>query len=419
MSRRSAPMNTDEKQLPEGWKWKKLGDVCEVQRGLTYSGKDTVDISNQVVLRATNIDLGSGNLIFDELKYLREDLEVKPIYSLRKNSLLVCFSSGSKSHLGKIAIVNDNYPNFYFGGFIGQITPTKSINSMYLFYCLLSESYKKYISSLTDGVNINNLKASELKAFPIPLPPLTEQKRIVAILDEIFAAIDKAKANVEKNLANAKELFESYLNGIFTNPGEDWGEKKLGEVCEFVRGPFGGSLKKSIFKPNGYAVYEQQHAINDQFEYIRYFIDEKKFNEMKRFELKSGDLIMSCSGTMGRTAIVPDNLHKGIINQALLKLTTKNNLSVRFLKLWMASNDFLKQIAIHSQGAAIKNVSSVKTLKKIKLKLPSKKTQSELIKKAYYFSEESLKLKEIYNDKISALEELKKSILKQAFEGKL
>src|SRR3989338_4886322 len=78
--------------------------------------------------------------------------------------------------------------------------------------------------------------------------------------------------------------------------------KKLGEVCEFVRGPFGGSLKKDIFKPEGYAVYEQQHAIYDQFEDIRYFIDEKKFNEMKRFELKSGDLIMSCSGTMGKMA---------------------------------------------------------------------------------------------------------------------
>jgi hypothetical protein len=91
---------------------------------------------------------------------------------------------------------------------------------------------------------------------------------------------------------------------------KNWEKKKLGDVCGFVRGPFGGSLKKNIFKADGYAVYEQQHAIYDQFEDIRYFIDENKFNEMRRFELKSGDLIMSCSGTMGKIAIVPENIKK-------------------------------------------------------------------------------------------------------------
>ena len=93
---------------------------------------------------------------------------------------------------------------------------------------------------------------------------------------------------------------------------KNWEKKKLGDICGFVRGPFGGSLKKSIFKLEGYAVYEQQHAIYDQFEDIRYFIDEDKFNDMKRFELKSGDLIMSCSGTMGKIAIVPENIQKGM-----------------------------------------------------------------------------------------------------------
>src|SRR5690606_11385888 len=116
---------------------------------------------------------------------------------------------------------------------------------------------------------------------------------------------------------------------------KNWEKRKLVEVCNFVRGPFGGSLKKNIFKSDGYAVYEQQHAIYNQFEDIRYFIDENKFNEMKRFELKSGDLIMSCSGTMGKIAIVPENIKRGIINQALLKLTpSPKKISTVFLKLW-------------------------------------------------------------------------------------
>jgi type I restriction enzyme S subunit len=74
---------------------------------------------------------------------------------------------------------------------------------------------------------------------------------------------------------------------------EGWTRKSLGEICEFVRGPFGGSLKKSVFVPNGFAVYEQQHAIYDQFNNIRYFIDDAKFQEMQRFELRLKDLIMS------------------------------------------------------------------------------------------------------------------------------
>ncbi|MFY0674512.1 MAG: restriction endonuclease subunit S [Bacteroidia bacterium] len=404
--------------MNESWEIKDLGSVCHVQRGLTYSGKDTVDISDQVVLRATNIDLGTGKLIFDELKYLREDLEIKPIYSLKKNSLLICFSSGSKSHLGKIALVNDDYPNFYFGGFIGQINPSDKIDSKYLFYCLSSEAYKDYISNLTDGVNINNLKATDLKAFQIPLPPLPEQQRIVSILDRAFAAIDKAKANAEQNLKNAKELFESYLEGVFENG--KWELKKWGELCDFVRGPFGGSLKKSVFKESGFAVYEQKHAIHDHFNQLRYFIDEEKFNEMKRFELLPGDIIMSCSGvTLGRVAVVPEGIPRGVINQALLKLTPKKNVSVHFIKYWLRSNIFQKIIFDYAGGAAIPNVPSAKILKEILIPFPLLKEQERIVSQIEIVLSESKKLESIYQKKMDDLEELKKSILQKAFAGEL
>ena len=118
---------------------------------------------------------------------------------------------------------------------------------------------------------------------------------------------------------------------------EGWESRSLGDVCEFVRGPFGGSLTKSCFRSSGFAVYEQQHAIYNQFNDIRYFIDEEKFREMQRFELRPGDLIMSCSGTMGKAAIAPEGIGPGIINQALLKLRPRKDISVEFLKLWMDS----------------------------------------------------------------------------------
>ena len=114
-----------------------------------------------------------------------------------------------------------------------------------------------------------------------------------------------------------------------------WQLRKLGDVCRSVRGPFGGSLKKSVFVADGYAVYEQSHAIYEQFEEIRYFVEDDKFREMQRFEIHSNDLIMSCSGTMGKVAIVPEGIRRGIINQALLKLSPSSAISSHFLKYWM------------------------------------------------------------------------------------
>ncbi len=160
---------------------------------------------------------------------------------------------------------------------------------------------------------------------------------------------------------------------------KNWEKKKLGDVCSFVRGPFGGSLKKNIFKQDGYAVYEQQHAIYDQFDDVRYFIDEKKFNEMKRFELNSGDLIMSCSGTMGKIAIVPENIKRGIINQALLKLSPSKKVSNIFLKLWMQSESFQNSLKEYAGGAAIQNVASVAILKQIEIPLPPLPEQRRIV----------------------------------------
>lgn len=160
---------------------------------------------------------------------------------------------------------------------------------------------------------------------------------------------------------------------------EGWENKKLSEICGFVRGPFGGSLKKNIFRLDGYAVYEQQHAIYDQFDDIRYFIDETKFNEMKRFVLNSGDLIMSCSGTMGKIAIVPANIKEGIINQALLKLTPSKKVDTVYLKLWLESDSFQESINKHSGGAAIQNVASVAILKQIEIQLPPLPEQQRIV----------------------------------------
>ena len=291
------------------------------------------------------------------------------------------------------------------------LQPKKLLDPRFFYYFLQNVDLK----NLGYARHYRLLKEIEI-SYPESLP---EQHRIVKILDEVFADVAKAKENAEKNLQNAKELFESYLQSVFANPGKDWEEKRLGEVCDFVRGPFGGSLKKSIFKKEGYVVYEQQHAIYNQFTKVRYFIDEKKFNEMKRFELKSGDLIMSCSGTMGKIAIAPDDIKRGIINQALLKLSPSKNLLNVFLKNWIESGVFQDDLKIYTKGAAIKNIVSVKILKGIKILVPKIQEQKTIVKKIAALSAETKKLEVIYKQKLADLEELKKSVLKKAFNGEL
>ena len=406
----------DNSELPKGWEIKKLGDVCEVQRGLTYSGKDAVDFSNNIVLRATNINLKNCSLDFSELKYLRNDFSIQEKYKLKKGSLLICFSSGSKSHLGKVALVDKDY-EYSFGGFIGQINPDNKILSKYLFFSLISENYKIYISELTDGININNLKIKDLQQYQIPLPPLPEQKCIVSILDRAFEAIDKAKANAEQNLKNAKELFESYLQGVFENKGDDWEEKTLKEVGIVQTGTtpptkdksnYGNYIpfaKPAHFKPNG------------SIETGESMLSEQGLKKGRLFEKNS--ILMVCIGaTIGKTGFSSKSISS---NQQINSLTPNNNYYARFFYYAFISSSFQKQVLTQGKSAQatlpIINKTKWENLKVIFPKSISE--QQQIVQKLDSLSTETKKLESIYQQKIDDLEELKKSILQKAFNGKL
>lgn len=239
---------------------------------------------------------------------------------------------------------------------------------MYLFYML--RSLEGTITG-NGGSVFDSISRNQIEELQIPLPPLSEQEAIVAEVESYQRIID-----------GARQVVENWRPRIEVDP--EWPVVRLGEVCEFKRGPFGGSLKKEIFVENGYAVYEQGHAIGNQFDSVRYFINEQKFSEMSQFEVHPGDLIMSCSGTMGRVAIVPKNVTKGIINQALLRLTPKDGVDARFVKLWIESDDFQQRLKSNAMGAAIENVASVKVLKSIDFPLPDLEGQKRLISEIEY-----------------------------------
>jgi type I restriction enzyme S subunit len=206
-----------------------LGELCEFQRGLTYGKSDEVALSENVVLRANNIDLASNRFDFSELRYIDPSVEVPESKRVRPGALLICTASGSKSHLGKVAYVDSDY-GYAFGGFMGQLVPVEGVDGRYLFHALTSPRYKSFIDKLSDGLNINNLKFDDLRRFQVSLPGLKEQRRIVAILDEAFEGIATAKAHAETNLRNAREVFESYAKGLFFRGKDVWPTKTLDQI---------------------------------------------------------------------------------------------------------------------------------------------------------------------------------------------
>lgn len=252
------------------------------------------------------------------------------------------------------------------------------------------------LSDYITGVTVPKLNQEKLKSIKFPLPPIETQQKIVDEIEQYQKVIDGCNLLIE----NYKPSFEIK---------EDWEFVRMSDLATYVRGPFGGSLKKEIFVEEGYLVYEQSHAIQNDMTIGRYFIDEEKFQEMIRFEVKPNDILMSCSGTFGKVTLVPQNARKGIINQALLKITPKEKI-VRplFLKLLLETSNFQTQIMQGVSGVAIKNVASVDDIKNIEIQLPTIQIQDELI--AEYEAEQStlngaihlkskmeLKIKEVIN----------------------
>jgi type I restriction enzyme S subunit len=361
-------------------------------------------------------DIGWGHFEPKGLVHIPESVHEANLKSELKPGDILIAKTGAT--IGKCCVVPSYVEKANTTSSVGKISVDQTrMHPQFLLYWFLTPEFQKYLWSISTRAAQPGFNIADMKLFKVPLPPLAEQQRLVDLLDKAFEGIAIAKANAETNLQNALAIFQSHQLSMFKAGSPGWADTALGDICGFVRGPFGGSLRKSSFVNEGYAVYEQQHAIYDQFDAVRYFINEAKFNEMQRFELLHGDLIMSCSGTIGRVAIVPSEIQRGVINQALLKLTPGPKVLNKFLKYWMESEAFQDALRDYSGGAAIQNVASVKILKQIKLLLPTVAEQRKLVEELDCLKDQTQRLAQVYERKIAAIDALKNSLLNRAFLG--
>jgi type I restriction enzyme S subunit len=200
-----------------------------------------------------------------------------------------------------------------------------------------------------------------------------------------------------------------------------WKLVKLEEVVdEFVRGPFGGSLKKECFVPNGYKVYEQKNAIYQSTELGEYFINENKYQELIRFEVKPADFVVSCSGTIGKLFMIPEKSPRGIINQALLIIRINRDFLLdKFFMYLFTSAVFQRLIINDAKGTAMLNLAGVKDMKLVPVLLPPIHEQHAIVAEIESRLSVCDKIEESIEHSLKQSEALRQSILKKAFEGKL
>jgi type I restriction enzyme, S subunit len=398
--------------MKKGWNLQPLGDLCEFQRGLTYTKGDEVDVSDNVVLRATNIDLMTNLLDLSELRYINNAVVVPENKRVKKDALIICTASGSKSHLGKVAYVDDDY-GYAFGGFMGMIVPNRELLPKYLFYLMTSDAYKDFIAELSDGTNINNLKFDDLKRFAVPYPSVDEQKQIVAILDETFEGIAVAKANAEKNLHNSHALFEGRVQAVFNQRGHGWLEKRLGDVC---------TITSKLVDPRKKEFLDLVHVGAGNIESGSGNCVQLKTAREER--LISGKFIFDESMVL-YSKIRPYLMKvarpdfSGLCSADIYPLApSRGQITRDYLFRLLLSKPFTDYAIQGSARAGMPKVNR-EHLFEFRIWLPSVERQKELVSNLDSLFAETQRLESIYQNKLMALEALKKSLLHVGFAGAL
>ena len=392
--------------MKEGWEYKSLSDLCEVIAGQSPEGK------------FYNND-GKGLPFFQGKKEFGERYIGAPTTWTTNTTKIAKDGDILMSVRAPVGPVNFTAYEVCIGRGLAAIRSRPELNRDYLFYQLL---YLQPTITGKEGAVFPSISSSEIKALPIAFTSLPEQQRIVAILDDAFESIAIAKANAEKNLQNAKALFESYLQGVFSQGGE---EKTLGDVCDLLNG-FAFKSSDTVLKSDTQLV-RMGNLYGNKLDLDRspVFYPNSFGSDYVKYILKEGDLIMSLTGTTGKedygyAVIIPECGHVLLMNQRIVKFDLiKTELVNRdYLLYYLRSRVFLDVLYPTANGTRQANLSSV-TIKTLPIPLRSLEDQEAIALSLDALLEETQRLESLYQQKITALDELKKALLHQAFSGQL
>ena len=397
-------------KIKDGWEVKKLEDVCCYEKN-KFSGNSLPYVGLENIESNTGQYLGT--LFPKEVK--------SSTFHFNTSHLLY---GRLRPYLNKVLL-----PSFegHCSTEIFPILTNEKICREFLFYWFVMNSTVTRINATWTGARMPRANMNQVIKFDIPIPPLVEQKQIVALLDQAFKAIDQAQLNIEKNIANAKELFQSKLNAIFSQDGEGWENHSLGDnsLLTILDGDRGKNYpKKSDFLTEGHCIFMNTGNVRpDGFDFTNVmFITEERDNLLRKGKLERDDVVMTTRGTIGNlgwyNAQVPFD-HIRINSGMLIFRVNQQKILPEYLFTIFRSEVMTKQIKEKTSGAAQPQL-PIKTLVTFKIPVNSDlEKQKEMVKHIGEMEKKQQKLIAVYVTKLANLEELKKSILQKAFNGEL
>ena len=398
--------------MKNGWEARKLGDLCQ-----TGSGGTPLKAKKEYYEGGTIPWLLSGEVSQGEVReatnfITQKGLENSSAKMFPKDTVLVAMYGATAGQVGILrfeAATNQA---------VCGIFPNKFFIPEFLFYFLLSR--KDELVAQAAGNAQPNISQIKIRNTDVPIVPRSEQQRIVGILDETFDGIAAAKGNAEKNLQNARALFESHLQSVFTQRGEGWVERRLGDMATFRNGiNFTKSSRGDSVKIVG--VKDFQNNFWAPLDNLESVVTDGKLPDSDK--LKENDLLfVRSNGNMqliGRCLLVGAVAEK--ITHSGFTIRTRLNgsgLSPKYLSHFLKSNNARREMIDSGIGTNIKSLNQV-TLSALVIPFPSPGEQARIVDQLEALNVETQHLESTYLRKLAALDELKKSLLHQAFTGNL
>ena len=327
-----------------------------------------------------------------------------------ENSIIL----STRAPIGHLAI--NKQPMAFNQGCRG-IVPGDHLDHHFLYYFLLAN--RSELNELGAGATFKELSTGALRSFAIPLPPLDEQKRIVEVLDQAFAALDLVQRNAEKNLIDAKEMLNAGLDKVIARNSQGGVETTLGEVCDFENGDRGENYPgRKAFVAQGVAFINAGHLDDGQIDWARMnYIPEEHFRRLSKGKVRKDDILFCLRGSLGKFGKV-DRTDPGAIASSLVIVRAGHRIAADFLGIYFKSRQSKKMVDKYAGGAAQPNLSA-SDLKKFTIVLPGLDYQHKAIAECKELLANAGQVRSSYEMKCGELDSLRRSLLQAAFSGQL
>lgn len=406
------------------WLVRQLGEVCRIKPPKSEARGKLAD-SDEVSF-APMEDLGIGIKYLQTSRTRRLD-EVSGSYTYFADGDVLLAKITPCFENGKLGVARGLTNGVGFGSseYI-VLRPNPTLDAEFLYYFLARPTFlEEGARTMTGAVGHKRVTKEFVESYPILLPPLPEQRRIVAILDEAFEGIATAKANAEKNLQNAQYFAGVGYRAISKGyEHSTWPILKVAAIAAAHKGsmrtgPFGSQLLHSAFVDEGVAVLGIDNAVTNEFRWDqRRFITEEKYSLLARYRVRAGDVLITIMGTCGRCAVVPDDIPLAINTKHLCCITLDPEKCLpEFLHGYFLHDPNAREyLSTQAKGSIMAGL-NMGIISELPVKLPPLPQQAEIVRRFDSLRAECSRLETIQRQKVSVLDELKSSLLYQAFSG--